>query len=512
MGSMSATVNGWKTRNQKTWFASGWTACSKTPGTTPVASCPTTTSGGSSTNMYTTIIKVTMPSSSSIGSIDRITISFKVVDNSYPSNGLYGSLRTVDNSTSSTTLGSYRTYVAGGSDEASCWPGSSSYSRHEMTFYGSFDPGASYYLWLYTYSTDDQYVFQASSSDYTCTISYSAVTYRVSYNANGGSGAPSSGQYEYNETCTVSSTVPKRNGSSSSTEFTITGNANGGDSNTSVTASKTVSTSYTFLGWATSSGSSSVAYVGGSTFAVTGNVTLYAVWSSSTSTTYSNNSLADLPQPTRGSVSADYVLTLKPNNGEENSTINVSKSGTYRFKSWTDAAGTELSMSKTYTSSTTVYATWSTTTADSTTVYLPTPEKVKATTGSYVVTLNPSGGNVSPTSLTANIGTSYLFMGWSTTNSVNNVVSNPYTVTATTTLTAIWESYSYTDSVTLPSAFKEGLRFTGWTEVANSGEFVANPYTPTKNITLYANYKAGRNIKPFICHNNKWYRVMVDDL
>ena len=192
--------------------------------------------------------------------------------------------------------------------------------------------------------------------------------------------------------------------------------------------------------------------------------------------------------------------------------INVSKSGTYKFKAWTDSAGTELSMNKTYTSNTTVYAAWSTTTADSTTVYLPTPEKAKAITGSYTVTLNANGGTVSSSKLTANIGSSYIFMGWSTTNSANNIVPNPYTVTATTTLTAIWESYSYTDSVTLPSAVKDGLRFTGWTEVVDSKDFVANPYTPNKNITLYANYKTGKNIKPFICHNNKWYRVMVEDL
>lgn len=78
--------------------------------------------------------------------------------------------------------------------------------------------------------------------------------YTLAYNANGGSGAPSSqtgsntGTSPY-YTFTVSSTVPTRTG-------------------------------YTFLGWSTSSSATSASYVGGNSFTVTssGTTTLYAVW------------------------------------------------------------------------------------------------------------------------------------------------------------------------------------------------------------------------------------------
>ncbi len=69
--------------------------------------------------------------------------------------------------------------------------------------------------------------------------------YTLSYNANGGSGAPSlqNGLIKY----TISSTVPVRNG-------------------------------YSFLGWATNSSATSAAYSAGDSITLTKNTTLYAVW------------------------------------------------------------------------------------------------------------------------------------------------------------------------------------------------------------------------------------------
>lgn len=70
-------------------------------------------------------------------------------------------------------------------------------------------------------------------------------TYSLSYNANGGSGAPStqSGSTSY----TISSTVPTRSG-------------------------------YTFLGWSKSSSATTPEYYAGNTIILSGNTTLYAVW------------------------------------------------------------------------------------------------------------------------------------------------------------------------------------------------------------------------------------------
>ena len=89
------------------------------------------------------------------------------------------------------------------------------------------------------------------------TQSVSAKTsYTISYNANGGSGAPSAQTKWYNENITLSSSSPTRTG-------------------------------YTFNGWATSSGGSK-AYSPGSTYSSNSSVTLYAVWTIKTYAIYFN--------------------------------------------------------------------------------------------------------------------------------------------------------------------------------------------------------------------------------
>lgn len=77
--------------------------------------------------------------------------------------------------------------------------------------------------------------------------------YTVSYNANGGSGAPGNQTKYYGTTLTLASTVPTRSG-------------------------------YKFLGWSTSSTATSATYQPGSSFTGNYSMTLYAVWSLSDTT------------------------------------------------------------------------------------------------------------------------------------------------------------------------------------------------------------------------------------
>lgn len=72
-------------------------------------------------------------------------------------------------------------------------------------------------------------------------------TFTITYNANGGSGAPASQTKSSGKALTLSSTKPTKQG-------------------------------YTFLGWATSSGASSAQYNAGGSFTTDANTTLYAVW------------------------------------------------------------------------------------------------------------------------------------------------------------------------------------------------------------------------------------------
>lgn len=76
---------------------------------------------------------------------------------------------------------------------------------------------------------------------------WKANTYTVTYDANGGSGAPSAQTKTYGKTLTLSSAVPTRNG-------------------------------YIFKGWATSSTAVTATLQPGGTYTQEGNVTLYAVW------------------------------------------------------------------------------------------------------------------------------------------------------------------------------------------------------------------------------------------
>ncbi|MGN0332613.1 MAG: InlB B-repeat-containing protein [Lachnospiraceae bacterium] len=71
--------------------------------------------------------------------------------------------------------------------------------------------------------------------------------YTVSYNANGGTGAPASQTKYYGTNITLSKTIPKRDG-------------------------------YNFLGWGTASNDTSVNYAAGATYSSNASITLYAIW------------------------------------------------------------------------------------------------------------------------------------------------------------------------------------------------------------------------------------------
>lgn len=87
----------------------------------------------------------------------------------------------------------------------------------------------------------------SSNASVTLYAVWKAITYTVSYNANGGSGAPSAQIKTYGVTLTLSSTKPTR-------------------------------TNYTFKGWGTSASSSTVAYAAGASYTKNASITLYAIW------------------------------------------------------------------------------------------------------------------------------------------------------------------------------------------------------------------------------------------
>lgn len=95
-----------------------------------------------------------------------------------------------------------------------------------------------------TYAAGANYTANAAATLYAV---WKANTYTVSYNANGGSGAPASQTKTYGQTLTLSSTKPTR-------------------------------TNYNFKGWGTSASSTTVSYASGASYTANAAITLYAIW------------------------------------------------------------------------------------------------------------------------------------------------------------------------------------------------------------------------------------------
>lgn len=101
-------------------------------------------------------------------------------------------------------------------------------------------------------------------------------TYTVTYNANGGSGAPGSQTKTENVDLKLSSTAPTRSG-------------------------------YTFSGWGTSASAAAVSYASGATYKNNANITLYAVWKAGTAPPFTVKATAS---PSSGTTNDRYTYTV----------------------------------------------------------------------------------------------------------------------------------------------------------------------------------------------------------
>ena len=129
------------------------------------------------------------------------------------------------------------------------------------------------------------------------TASRAKTSYTVSYNANGGSGAPSAQTKWYNESLTLSSTKPTRTG-------------------------------YTFAGWNTNSSGTGTNYSSGGTYTGNAAVTLYAKWTAITYTvSYNANGGTGAP----GNQTKTYGQTLTLS-------TTVPTRTNYNFKGWATSA------------------------------------------------------------------------------------------------------------------------------------------------------------------------------
>lgn len=194
--------------------------------------------------------------------------------------------------------------------------GYSSYYTKNVAYGSNFTLGSTAYA---QYTGSQTYRSQISGSTKIATAP--TKTYTITYNANGGSGAPGKQTKTYGKTLKLSTTKPTRTG-------------------------------YTFQGWGTSA-SGSVVYAAGANYTANASDTLYAIWKANTYTvTYNANGGSGAPS----NQTKTYGVTLKLSSTKPTRT-------NYNFLGWgTSAASTTVSYAPganyTGNSAITLYAIW----------------------------------------------------------------------------------------------------------------------------------------------------------
>lgn len=259
-------------------------------------------------------------------------------------------------------------------------------------------------------------------------------TYTISYNANGGSGAPASQTKTEGTTLTLSSTKPTKSSTSTSSTITITYNANGGSSTPAAsTGTKTITTKYTFSSWNTASGGTGTSYAAGGSYTSNAAATLYAQYTSSQSTSNPSITLRNgisKASTSQQSSTGTLTLTFNANGGSvvpsaQTGTYVNYKTTTYAFSKWnTNSSGTgtsyNASTAYTFSANTTLYAIFTSSVGSEWRYSNPT------ITISSTVPTRPG----------------YKFLGWNTSSTAVTAAYQPggkITISANTTLYAIWE-------------------------------------------------------------------------
>ncbi len=230
---------------------------------------------------------------------------------------------------------------------------------------------------------------------------WTANTYIVKYDANGGSGVPANQTKTYGQTLTLSSTKPTRSG-------------------------------YTFKNWNTKANGTGTSYSAGASYTANAAVTLYAQWTQNVPTTYTLTYNANGGSGVPSSQTGNGSITL--------SSAKPTRSG-YTFLGWTTNASATTAQyqpgaSYNLTANTTLYAVW---------------KKIDTTTA-YTLTYNANGGTGAPAAQTGNgnitlssakpTRSGYAFLGWATKASATAAQYQPgasFNLTANTTLYAVWK-------------------------------------------------------------------------
>lgn len=305
------------------------------------------------------------------------------------------------------------------------------------------------------------------------TVYYYPKVYTVTYDANGGSGAPGSQTKEHGQTLTLSSQTPTRYG-------------------------------YSFLGWSRSATSASASYAPGGSYTSNYNSTLYAVWDPNRFTVTLNANGGSFGGITTLTKFYGTSLTLPSEIPTRSGYVFLGWSANAMASSASYTAGSNFTLNGNYI----LYAIW---------------EKIPET---YTVYFNANGGTNAPGSVTKTenitltlpssipVRTGYTFQGWATSptsSTVSYQAGGSYNQNASITLYAVWSPKNYmlcydaNDGVGAPSAqskthdvaltlsaeipYRDRYKFLGWSMSNTATEPTYYPgdlYDYEGNVTLYA--------------------------
>lgn len=310
------------------------------------------------------------------------------------------------------------------------------------------------------------------------------------------------------------------------TTYTITFDSNGGAGTMAAWVSaRTVqalpantftNTAHGFLGWNTDRNATTAQYANQAQYSVTGDQTLYAIWTQLYTVTFNpNGGTGTMPNQ---EFTPNTIAPLNPNT--------FTRAG-YTFEGWnTKADGTGNSSPDKWgvtitAPSVTLYAQWSTTV---------TFDK-NGGTGSMSAQTSGHGSPLANAALTANAFTrsGYTFAGWNTKSNGEGIAyadlaTYPFTTTAGTTLFAQWaalhsvsfksnngsgtmaDQISGTPTALTANTFtRSNYTFNGWNTADNgSGISYADQaqWTFASNLTLYAQWRQVAHTVTFVPVNN----------
>ena len=305
-------------------------------------------------------------------------------------------------------------------------------------------------------------------------------TYTVSYNANGGSGAPASQTKTTNNNLTLSSVKPTRVG-------------------------------YTFQGWGTSSSATTATYQPGGTYSDNKSITLYAVWKINkvnikfstnsgtvqTSSTNASGNIYKWKQDSSGVVSrtaangstySNPFFTLNYGSSTDRDGLpnynnlkylNITKTGHNAIsgQEWKCLSGCTLN-GKVFNQATVYKASdFCDASKGDCTVTLG----VNWVASTYTITLDSQGATSS--------GTTKVYYQYNTTKTINGTVCYYYTnSTLTNCLSNGYNITKPTKTNYTFSGYYTGTNGSGTNYVNSSGTFINNVYKTTGNRTLYAKW------------------------